>query len=523
MPNCRKESTETDFILNFAQLLQNISASNHRNLWKDAYNKYCGQRVKVPLKETLNRNEKNTVNLVPYDTVLLEAIVRTYGCRVLHTKLDNVNQMDEIRTDKKRSIETYGHFEPHPNLYPITAVIETSSLFVLIYGKFIETTLGDCVTYSPAIIDKSHNKPLFIIYQLWQLMKTSHDRGILIGNIGLDDIFVTENLWLQVIPQIDSNILQSTEENMNETSIECKVHRNHPTVTLLDDLSYSLKDYCEMWCNGQISNFDYLTILNNLSGRRLGDPSFHHIMPWVTDFISRNGMNWRDLTKSKYRLNKGDTQLDLMFAPSGAANMVPHHVSDALSEITYMVYMARRTPKSVLCKHVRPIWVPAEYPASIQRLYDWTPDECIPEFFSDPLVFKSIHEDLQDLEIPSWSSCPEDFIARHREALESQVVSSQLHHWIDLNFGYNTFNVIVARITKKLTNLIKIPVGLNFPETQQSNQKTCISRLLIIIKPFVKKVLFNFFTNNILQNNIKLFGRQKLHQEYILRMSYDSA
>lgn len=154
--------------------------------------------------------------------------------------------------------------------------------------------------------------------------------------------------------------------------------------------SLDVGSYCEQWVQGAISNFDYLIILNKLAGRKYADPRSHYVFPWVTDFTSRSGLNWRDLTRSKYRLNKGDRQLDLTYDVScnEVGLQVPHHVSDILSEITYYVYLSRVTPKSILCQHVRSQWVPAEYPASIQRLQQWTPDECIPEFFIDPNVFQ---------------------------------------------------------------------------------------------------------------------------------------
>lgn len=75
---------------------------------------------------------------------------------------------------------------------------------------------------------------------------------------------------------------------------------------------------------------------------------------------------------------------------------------------------ARRLPVDVLTRVVRAVFEPNEYPASILRLYAWTPDEAIPEFYDDPSVFHSVHPSMTDLAVPGWCSGQEDFVKRHR-------------------------------------------------------------------------------------------------------------
>ncbi|ETE68362.1 Neurobeachin-like protein 2, partial [Ophiophagus hannah] len=46
------------------------------------------------------------------------------------------------------------------------------------------------------------------------------------------------------------------------------------------------------------------------------------------------------------------------------------------------------------------------------------------------------NEKVGDVVLPKWAKSPEDFIHKHRQALESEYVSAHLHEWIDLIFGY---------------------------------------------------------------------------------------
>ena len=48
----------------------------------------------------------------------------------------------------------------------------------------------------------------------------------------------------------------------------------------------------------------------------------------------------------------------------------------------------------------------------------------------------TVGETINDVILPPWASDAHDFIFQHREALESDYVSRNLHLWIDLIFGF---------------------------------------------------------------------------------------
>uniref|UniRef100_A0A0D9Y7P3 BEACH domain-containing protein n=1 Tax=Oryza glumipatula TaxID=40148 RepID=A0A0D9Y7P3_9ORYZ len=159
--------------------------------------------------------------------------------------------------------------------------------------------------------------------------------------------------------------------------------------------------YFKQWWMGEFSNCKYIFVLNKLVGRMWGDPAFHTVTLGLIDFTVRpdenSGVGWKDLTKSKWRLAKSKWRLAKVCS-----------------------YKSRRLPKNIL------------------RLYLWTPDECIPELDSDPRIFFSLHSEMRNFALLCWVTYAEEFICLHRDAIESDLVSPsrQLHHWIDITFGY---------------------------------------------------------------------------------------
>lgn len=75
---------------------------------------------------------------------------------------------------------------------------------------------------------------------------------------------------------------------------------------------------------------------------------------------------------------------------------------------------ARRLPQELLQAKVRATFAALEYPASMRRLYQWSPDECILELYTNVSIFSSCHPDMPDLAVPAWADSPADFLQRHR-------------------------------------------------------------------------------------------------------------
>lgn len=222
------------------------------------------------------------------------------------------------------------------------------------------------------------------------------------------------------------------------------------------------------WQRGEISNFEYLMHLNTLAGRTYNDLMQYPVFPWIlADYKSEtlnlaNSNTFRDLSKPMGAQTEKRKQMFIQRYEEVGSSEVEgelsaqcHYCTHYSSAIIVASFLVRMEPFSHTYQTLQGGFdIPERMFHSIKKEWDSASKdnmgdvrELIPEFFYLPDFLVNSNQinlgcmedgtPLGDVELPPWANGdPQEFIRVHREALESDYVSSQLHLWVDLIFGY---------------------------------------------------------------------------------------
>ena len=230
-------------------------------------------------------------------------------------------------------------------------------------------------------------------------------------------------------------------------------------------LKLSLKESTDLWSSGQITNFEYLMRLNTIAGRSYNDLTQYPVFPWIiADYTSSqldltSTSTYRDLTQPMGALGEERKQRLLeryeMLDDSVPKFHYGSHYSSAAIVLHYLIRLEPMTQQFLtlqggrfdrpdrLFESIGDSWIAAssENPMDVKEL--------VPEFFYLPEAFYNNNNFIfgrkqtgneafiDDVILPPWANGDaHTFVRINRQALESPYVSENLHHWIDLIFGY---------------------------------------------------------------------------------------
>ncbi|XP_076318976.1 lysosomal-trafficking regulator mauve isoform X2 [Tachypleus tridentatus] len=231
-----------------------------------------------------------------------------------------------------------------------------------------------------------------------------------------------------------------------------------------------------MWRERTLTNFEYLTQLNKLAGRSFNDLMQYPVFPFILCDYSSPTINLKDpdtyrclsrpmaiQDKSKeehyvklYNYLKSEeeqsTSSDMMLPAAGSYHYGSHYSNSG----TVLHFLVRLPPftQMFLSYQDHNFDIPDRTFHSLSTTWrlssgDSTTDvkELIPEFFFIPEFLinsegfnfgvRQMGEKVHDVCLPPWCrNDPRLFILIHRQSLESDYVTENLHSWIDLVFGY---------------------------------------------------------------------------------------
>ncbi|KAF1324550.1 Kinase a-anchor protein, partial [Globisporangium splendens] len=215
------------------------------------------------------------------------------------------------------------------------------------------------------------------------------------------------------------------------------------------------------WVNHEISTFEYLMWLNTIAGRTYNDLTQYPVFPWIiADYespvldLSRSG-TFRDLSKPVGALDPTRLKFFLDRYKAFEDSDIPKfmygtHYSNIGAVLYYLIRLEPYTSYALTVQGGKFDHADRLFHSVAETwrncLSDFTDvKELTPEWFYLPdflvncngldLGVKQNGVDVGNVILPPWAKSPEDFVVKNLVALESEYVSANLHHWIDLVFG----------------------------------------------------------------------------------------
>ena len=309
------------------------------------------------------------------------------------------------------------------------------------------------------------NKSITWIYQE---VKEIHKRRYLLKDTALEIFLTTGRTYLLAFQQT-----QERDALYNKMLAMPLLAREQvggvvgsPTAT-----SSMTKTIQQKWRDGLVSNFEYLMHLNTLAGRSFNDLTQYPIFPYILrDYTSEeldltNPSSFRDLSKpmgaqdpdrlrSFIRKYEDTSEMEGLLPGDKPA---PYYYGSHYSNLgSVLYYLVRLEPfsRGFLEFQGGKFDIPDRSFHSIEQSWRLSSSssssdvkELIPEFFVLPEFLENNHRldmgvkqsgvRVDHVVLPTWShGSALEFITKHRDALESKYVSQNIHHWIDLMFGY---------------------------------------------------------------------------------------
>ncbi|KAI6202519.1 Rugose [Aphelenchoides besseyi] len=249
--------------------------------------------------------------------------------------------------------------------------------------------------------------------------------------------------------------------------------QNRKTSLMLPRQLFKHSDMPEKWQRREISNFDYLMFLNTIAGRTYNDLNQYPIFPWVLSNYESDSLdlseasNFRDLSKPVGALSEARRKNFQERFNNWDDESVPafHYGTHYSTQSFTLNWLFRLEPFTTYFLNLQAgkFDHPDRLFNSMSEAWDGCQrdshnvKELVPELFYLPEMFynqngydlgkRTDGTIVSDVVLPKWAKSPEHFVALHRQALESDLVSCQLNQWIDLIFGYKQRGPEAVRAT----------------------------------------------------------------------------